>query len=62
MRNPGWFAVVFTAIVICFFLPAIPYIAEAMLGLHYLSIALYWILLTITSITVGVKAIKGDDK
>ncbi|MEM1645154.1 MAG: hypothetical protein QXL96_04670 [Ignisphaera sp.] len=45
-----------------FFLPAIPYIAEAMLGLHYLSIALYWILLTITSITVGVKAIKGDDK
>ncbi|MEM1526285.1 MAG: hypothetical protein QW775_02585 [Ignisphaera sp.] len=59
IRHTKRFAIEFTALVLLFFLPAIPYIAEAMLRLHSLSISLYWILLTIVSMLLGIKAIKG---
>lgn len=55
-------AIEFTALVLLFFLPAIPQIAEAMLRLHSLSISLYWILLTVASMVLGIKAIKGVEQ
>lgn len=52
-------SITFITLVLLFFVPSIPWIAELMTSIWPLSLATYWIVLTIVAVAIGLRAIKG---
>jgi len=59
IKNLKRYALTFVFLTILFFIPSIPSISEIMVSMWSFSLFVYWILLTIIAIALGLKAIEG---
>lgn len=59
MSKSKMYSIIFITLVLLFFIPSIPWIAELITSIWSLSLAMYWVVLSVIAIIVGLKAIRG---